>query len=72
MNRPLEKTGMPTFFNLVQAARKIGCRPRDLSDGFYTGRLSDLHCEYVAGRRYIRAEQITAIAAILKRRAAGK
>jgi hypothetical protein len=60
---------MAEHFNLGQAARKIGCRPRDLSDRFYDGRLTDQHCQFIAGKRFIRADQLPAIAAILRRSA---
>ena len=30
-----------TFFSVSDAAREVGCRPRDISDAFYNGYLDE-------------------------------
>jgi hypothetical protein len=36
-----------------EVARRIGARPKDISDLFYLRKLDDSHCPVVVGRRMI-------------------
>lgn len=53
-----------------EVARRIGARPRDISDLFYTRSLRDDLCPIVGGRRLIPPSYVSVIAASLRR--AGK
>jgi hypothetical protein len=39
--------------SVSEAARRIGARPKDISDLFYQRKLDDQRCPIVAGRRLI-------------------
>ena len=56
--------------SVSEAARRLGARPRDISDLFYKRRLSDHSCPIVGGRRLIPERLLGAIAIELRR--AGK
>jgi len=56
--------------SVSEAARRLGARPRDISDLFYKRRLSDDSCPIVGGRRLIPERLLDAIAIELRR--AGK
>jgi hypothetical protein len=50
-----------------EIARRLGARPRDISDLFYRRQLSDERCPIIGGRRLIPESYVTAIAAALRR-----
>ncbi len=52
-----------------EVARRLGVRPRDISDLFYQRRLDDARCPIVGGRRLIPADYISDIEAALRARA---
>ncbi len=54
--------------SVSEAARRLGARPRDISDLFYRRELRDDLCPIVAGRRLIPASYLDTIAAALRRR----
>jgi hypothetical protein len=53
------------FLTVSEAARRLGVRPRDISDLFYQRRLSDELCPVASGRRLIPLEYLPVIAAAL-------
>lgn len=57
---------MPTFLSVSEAARRLGMRPKDISDAFYQRRLRDDLCPIVAGRRLIPDDYLEQIARTLK------
>jgi len=58
---------VPTLLSVAEAARRLGCRPRDVSDAFYQGRLPDDLSQVVAGRRVISEPNLPLIAELLQR-----
>ncbi len=48
-------------FSVSQVARRIGARPKDISDLFYQRRLDDQRCPIVAGRRLIPDDYISIV-----------
>jgi hypothetical protein len=54
-----------SFLTVSEAARRLGARPRDISDLFYRRRLSDELCPVVSGRRLIPIDCLPAIEAAL-------
>ena len=59
-----------SHLSVSEAARRLGVRPRDISDLLYSRRLDDDRCPVVAGRRLLPADYLPAIAIELRR--AGK
>ncbi len=57
-----------TFLSVTDAARKVGCRPRDISDAFYNGYLDDAKVVRVANRRAIPVEYLSEIHRVLTER----
>lgn len=57
---------MPTFLSVSEAARRLGVRPKDISDAFYQRRLRDDLCPIIAGRRLIPDDYLEQIAKTLK------
>lgn len=55
-------------FTVSEAARRLGRRPRDISDLFYHRLLSDEDGPIVGGRRLIRASLLPRIKEVLDRR----
>lgn len=53
--------------SVSEAARRLGARPRDISDLFYRRQLSDERCPIVGGRRLIPENYVHRIAAALRR-----
>jgi len=53
--------------SVSEAARRLGARPRDISDLFYRRRLRDDLCPIVAGRRHIPENYLDMVASALKR-----
>lgn len=49
------------FLSVSEAARKIGCRPREISDAFYARKLDDKICPVVGRRRLIPRSYLKAI-----------
>jgi hypothetical protein len=49
-----------------EVARRLGVRPRDISDLFYQLRLDDAACPIVGGRRLIPIEYVPVIQAALQ------
>jgi len=56
-----------THLSVSEAARRLGARPRDISDLFYRRRLRDDLCPIVAGRRLIPEDYLDMVAAALRR-----
>jgi hypothetical protein len=54
--------------SISEAARRLGARPREISDLFYQRRPSDKHCPVVGGRRLIPLEYLPEIEAALRER----
>jgi hypothetical protein len=59
---------MPTHLSVSEVARRLGRRPRDVSDLFYQCVLSDECCPVVGGRRLIPIEFVPVIVEALRRR----
>jgi hypothetical protein len=61
-------------FSVSEVARRIGARPKDISDLFYQRRLDDQRCPIVAGRRLIPDDYISIVKKALEQlgRVAGK
>lgn len=59
---------MPTLLSVSEAARRLGVRPKDISDAFYQRRLRDDLCPIIAGRRLIPDDYLEQIAQTLKLR----
>ncbi|HRQ74697.1 MAG TPA: hypothetical protein PK098_02140 [Phycisphaerales bacterium] len=55
------------MLTVSDVARRIGARPRDISDAFYSRLLRDDLCPIVGGRRLIPPSYISAIATALRR-----
>jgi hypothetical protein len=64
-----EAKTMQTYLSVSEVARRLRCRPRDVSDLFYQRLLSDEDCPIIGGRRVIRADFVPVIGAALRRRA---
>ena len=54
------------YLSVSEAARRLGARPRDISDLFYRRRLSDESCPIVGGRRLIPESSLSVIAMALR------
>lgn len=55
-------------FSVSEVARRVGARPKDISDLFYARELRDDLCPIIAGRRIIPEDYVSVIAMTLKRR----
>jgi hypothetical protein len=55
------------YFCVSEAARRLGARPKDISDLFYRRLLRDDLCPIVAGRRLIPENCLSVIEMALKR-----
>ena len=49
------------FLSVSEAARKIGCRPREISEALYARKLDDNVCPIVGRRRLIPRSYLRAI-----------
>jgi hypothetical protein len=49
-----------------EAARRIGAKPRDISDLFYARRLDDARCPVIGGRRLIPVDYLPELEAALR------
>ena len=58
---------MRKFFAVSDLARRLGVKPRDVSDLFYRRELRDDLCPVIAGRRLIPAEYLSEIESALRR-----
>jgi hypothetical protein len=56
-----------SYLSVSEAARRLGARPKDISDLFYRRQLRDDLCPIVAGRRLIPESYLDMIALVLKR-----
>lgn len=65
-NNTKENSAMP-YLSVSEAARRLGARPKDISDLFYRRRLRDDLCPIVAGRRLIPESYLDMIRLALKR-----
>lgn len=54
------------YLSVSEAARRLGARPRDISELFYRRRLSDESCPIVGGRRLIPESRLSGIAMALR------
>lgn len=52
--------------SVSEVARRLDCRPREISDLFYQRRLCDARCPVVSGRRLIPEDYLPVIEAILR------
>ena len=59
---------MEQWFFVSEAARRVGCRPRDISDLFYNRLIPDDACPIVGGRRLIPPALLPRIKTILAER----
>jgi hypothetical protein len=59
------------YLTASDVARRLGVRPRDVSDLFYSRRLGGTDCPLVGGRRLIPEDFLPAIAAALRTRPRG-
>jgi hypothetical protein len=59
---------MAKFLTVSEVARRIGARPRDISDSFYRRELRDDICPILAGRRLIPESYIEEVARTLRLR----
>jgi hypothetical protein len=55
-------------YTVSEVARRVGSRPRDISDLFYRRDLPDDSCPIVGGRRLIPPEFVPVIVAALRER----
>jgi hypothetical protein len=55
------------YLCVSEAARRMGVRPRDISDMFYRRQLRDDLCPIVAGRRLIPESYLDTIEVVLRR-----
>jgi len=55
------------YLSVSEAARRLGARPRDISDLFYRRVMRDDWCPIVTGRRMIPSEYLEMVRAALKR-----
>jgi hypothetical protein len=58
------------YLSIGEAARRIGARPKDLSDAFYLRKLDTERCPVVGGRRLIPEDYLPEMEQILRQ--AGK
>lgn len=59
---------MPELLSVSEAARRLGAKPKDISDLFYRRELRDDLCPIIAGRRVILEGYLDAIRSALKRK----
>ena len=52
--------------SVSEAARRLGAKPKDISDLFYQRRLDDERCPVIAGRRLIPEDYLAEIEAVLR------
>ena len=55
-----------THLIVSEVARRIGARPKDITDQFYLRRLDDTICPIVGGRRLIPLEYVPVIETTLR------
>jgi hypothetical protein len=58
-----------SYLTVSEVARRLGVRPRDISDLFYQRRLSDKTCPVLGGRRLIPEHYLPTIAEAVRGRA---
>ena len=58
---------MEEQLSVSQVARRIGAKPKDISDLFYSRKLRDDICPILAGRRIIPESYIDTIIRVLRR-----
>ena len=63
---------MAEFISVSDLARKLNCRPRDISDAFYDRVLNDSACPVVGRRRLIPMDYVPTIRKVLRSRGALK
>jgi hypothetical protein len=56
------------YLGVREAAERVGCLPRELSDDIYSGRLDRDRCPLIAGRRVIPESYLPEIQALIQRR----
>ena len=54
--------------SVSEAARRLGARPKDISDLFYLRELDEEHGPIIAGRRVISEDYLPTIRRVLKQR----
>lgn len=57
-----------SIYSITDAAAEIGCRPRDISDGFYGRQLDESRVFRLAGRRVIPAEYLPEVRRVMLER----
>jgi hypothetical protein len=58
---------MPTLLTIKEAAKRLGCPPRRISDAAYEGRLGDDCFHFIGGRRVVAETALDKIARALRR-----
>jgi len=58
---------MPNLLSVSEVARRLGARPRDISDLFYQRLLRDDLCPIVAGRRLVPESYLDVVRMVLVR-----
>jgi hypothetical protein len=58
------------LLSVSEAARRLGCRPRDVSDMLYQRRVDDSRCPLIGGRRLIPVALLPQMESLLQRRTA--
>jgi len=61
-----QEKSMKNYLTVSDVARRLGVRPRTISDLFYHRRLSDKKCPIVGGRRMIPPDYVSAIEGVLR------
>lgn len=62
-----KRIGAMDYLSVSEAARRLGAKPKDISDLFYRRALRDDLCPIVAGRRLIPDDYLDMIRLALKR-----
>jgi hypothetical protein len=60
---------MREHLTVSEAARRLGCRPRDISDALYHRVIPDEACPLIGGRRLIPTDVLPRVRAVLEERA---
>ncbi len=54
------------YLIVSEVARRIGARPKDISDAFYRRLLDDTRCPIIGGRRLIPLDYVATVEATLR------
>jgi hypothetical protein len=56
----------PEYLGIGEVARRLGCRPRDISDAFYGQHLDAALCPIVSGRRCVPPSYVATVRRVLR------